>query len=78
MIYLIWDFIINIDKPLVSSDFLNTKISYSFYPLITKATSIKAETATLIDNISCNNIFNYNVLSGFYSPIYLSILLYLP
>ena len=77
MIYLIWDFIINIDKPLVSSDFLNTKISY-FYPLITKATSIKAESATLVDNISCNNTFNSNVLSGFYSPIYLSILLYLP
>ena len=70
MLYLIWDFIINIDKHSAISDFLNTMFPYSFYPFITKPTSIKGESATLIDNIYCNNIFISNVLNGiFYTDI---------
>ena len=44
-----------------TSEFLNTIFSHTFYPLITKPTRISDHSATLIDNIFCNDISKENI-----------------
>ena len=43
-----------------TSDFVNSLLSYSFYPLITKPTRIVNTSSTLIDNIFCSELLILN------------------
>ena len=43
-----------------SNDFLNLMSSYSFFPMISKATRIQKQTETLLDNIFVNNLALYH------------------
>ena len=53
-----------------SSEFLETMFSYSFIPLINKPTRVRETSATIIDNIFCNNLDRGTVNSGlFYTDI---------
>ena len=71
--YIMGDF--NLDllrdkRHLPTSNFINTLVSYSFLPLINKPTRITSTSATLIDNIFCNNIHNNSFVNGiFYTDI---------
>ena len=67
LVYLMGDYnvnLLNVDKHIPSSDFLETLYSYSYLPLINKPTRINKNTATLIDNIFCNGIENSDYLCG--------------
>jgi hypothetical protein len=66
-IYLMGDFninLMNIDKHILSSEFLETMFSFSMYPLINKPTRVTMSTATLIDNIYCDNVLDHNFMNG--------------
>ena len=69
-IYIMGDFninLLNVDDHLPSAEFLEMMYSYSFLPLINKPTRVKSTSATLIDNIYCNNIDNNDlVLTGIF------------
>lgn len=52
------------ERHLPTLNFINTMISYSFLPLINKPTRITSNTATLIDNIFCNNVHSNNFSNG--------------
>jgi hypothetical protein len=73
IIYLMGDYNINLlnnDKHLATSEFLETMFSNSMYPLINKPTRVTMQSATLIDNIFCNNIQEIDFLNGiFYTEI---------
>ena len=56
--------LLNVDKHIPSSDFLETLYSYSYLPLLNKPTRISKNTATLIYNIFCNGIENSDYLCG--------------
>ena len=61
LIYILGDFNINLlntDKHVQSSDFLETMYLFSLFPFITKPTRVTKSTATLIDNIYSNHIHN--------------------
>ena len=47
-----------------TNDFLDSLFAHSYFPLITKPTRITEFTATLIDNIICNNLTKNDTLSG--------------
>jgi hypothetical protein len=67
LIFIAGDFNINIlntDTHLPTSEFLDNMYSASFLPLITKPTRVTEHTATLIDNIYCNDIHNYDLFNG--------------
>ena len=58
-IYIMGDFninLLNIDKHLLSSEFIEMMYSFAYIPLIIKPTRIKKQSATLIDNIFSNFI----------------------
>ena len=64
LVYLMGDYnvnLLNVDKHIPSSDFLETLYSYSYLPLINKPTRINKNTATLIDNIFCNGIEKFGL-----------------
>ena len=73
IVYLMGDFninLLNIDKHLPSSIFLENLFSYNFYPLINKPTRVSKNSATLIDNIFCNDIQIVEFMNGiFYTDI---------
>ena len=57
--YIMGDFNLNLmnhDRHLMTSEFLDLMYSNSFLPLITRPTRITSNTATLIDNIFTNNL----------------------
>ena len=61
LIYILGDFNINLlntDKHVQSSDFLETMYLFSLFPFITKPTRVTKSTVTLIDNIYSNHIHN--------------------
>ena len=61
--------LLNIDKHSLTPEFLDIMFSYSFFPLINRPTRVRAESATLIDNIYCN-VLKRNIFSGiFYTEI---------
>ena len=67
LIYLIGDLNINLlnsEKHLLTSEFLDIMYSFSFYPLINKRTRVGNERATLIDNINCNDLEMYHMFNG--------------
>ena len=72
-VYIMGDFninLLNIDNHPASSEFLETMFSYSFIPLINKPTRVRETSATIIDNIFCNNLDRGIVKSGlFYTDI---------
>ena len=56
-VYLMGDFnmnLLNVDKHMPTSEFIEMLYSFSYLPLINKPTRIKNESAILIDNIFCN------------------------
>ena len=61
--------LLNVDDHLPSAGFLEMMYSYSFLPLINKPTRVKSTSATLIDNIYCNNIDNNDLVLSIYRPI---------
>lgn len=66
-VYLLGDFninLLNINSHRLTADFLETIFSYSFLPIINKPTRVKNNSATIIDNILCNDVQNQNLLSG--------------
>jgi len=67
--YLLGDYNINLLKQnvhLPTKQFLDTLLSYGFYPLINKPTRITTETTTLIDNI-LTNIHDIQTKSGIWT-----------
>ena len=67
LIYLMGDFNINLldlERHLPSSEYLDSLYSYSLFPLITKPTRITHSTSTLIDNIFLNDISLINTING--------------
>jgi hypothetical protein len=67
LVYLCGDFNINLlqsDTHLPTANFIDVLYSASFFPFITKPTRITETTATLIDNIFCNNIQQYVHTNG--------------
>ena len=67
--YLLGDYNINLlnyDKHLPTQDFLNTLLSYGFYPLINKPTRVTEYNTTLIDNIFTNTHYS-DVQSGIWT-----------
>ena len=73
IVYLMGDFninLLNIGKHLPSSEFLENLFSYNFYKLINKPTRVSKNSATLIDNIFCNDIQILEFMNGiFYTDI---------
>ena len=68
-IYIMGDFNINIlnsDSHVLTSQFVETMYSKSLFPLINKPTRIHNESATLIDNIFSNNIFDNKLVNGIF------------
>ena len=72
-VYITGDFNINLlstDKHIPSAEFIETMYSYSFFPLISKPTRVSKHSATLIDNIFCNNTNDKDIINGiFYTDI---------
>ena len=67
LMYLMGDYnvnLLNIDNHLLTSEFLEMFYSYSFLPVINKPTRVTCNSATLIDNIYCNNFGNDNLFCG--------------
>ena len=56
--------LLNSGNSKVTSDFTELLFSYSFVPLINKPTRVKETSATLIDNILCNDIQNKTMING--------------
>ena len=73
LIYLCGDFNIDLlhsDTHLLTSNFIETMYSASLFPLITKPTRVTEHSATLIDNIFCNDIHDFHHFNGiFYADI---------
>ena len=67
LLYLMGDFNINLlesDRHLQTSEFLDLLYSYCMFPLVTKPTRITSNSSTLIDNIYLNDISAVNTFSG--------------
>ena len=67
ILYLAGDFNINLlnaDSHVPTSNFLDIIYSVSLFPLINRPTRITNQTATLIDNIYCNDITNIDHVNG--------------
>ena len=67
IVYLVGDFninLINADSHQSTSNFLDVLYSASLFPLINRPTRITSETATLIDNIFCNEINDFTHTNG--------------
>ena len=66
LVYIMGDFnvnLLNADTHNPSAEFLEMFYANGFLPLITKPTRIQ-NTATLIDNIFCNQLLDYDIVSG--------------
>ena len=62
--------LLNVHTHMPTADFIDIMYSYSFFPLITKPTCVTANTATLIDNIFCNDVDCPDMMNGiFYNDI---------
>ena len=60
----------NAEKHHLTSEFLENMFSYEYIPLINKPTRDSGHTASLIDNIYCNQIPSESTLSGlFYTDV---------
>ena len=58
-IYLAGDYninLLNIDKHVPTSEFLELMFSHSLYPMINRPTRVTSASATIIDNIYCNSL----------------------
>ena len=67
LLYLMGDFNINLlecERHIPSSEFIETLYSFSIFPLITKPTRISDNSATLIDNIYFNDISTVSTFNG--------------
>ena len=67
IIYMAGDFninLINADSHQPTSNFLDVLYSASIFPLINRPTRITSHSATLIDNIFCNEIVNVTHQNG--------------
>lgn len=67
LLYLLGDFNINLlnaNSHQPTSNFLDTIYSVSLFPLINRPTRITSQSATLIDNILCNDITNVTHCNG--------------
>lgn len=67
LIYLIGDYnlnLLNSDNHTQTSEFLNIMYMHSLFPIINKTTRITTKTATLIDNIYCNDVTNNHMFQG--------------
>ena len=56
--------LLNSENHVPTSEFFNKMYSFSLFPAITKPTRITSRSATLIDNIFCNTIFNKQSATG--------------
>ena len=57
--------LINIDKHIATQEFVDVMYSHAMFPTITKPTRVSSSSATLIDNIFCNTIWETpSALSG--------------
>ena len=66
-VYLMGDYNINMINNVShksTAEFIETCFSYSYVPLINKPTRVTDTTATLIDNIFCNDIFDQSIING--------------
>ena len=66
-VYVMGDFnlnLLNVDKHKLTADFIEFMYSFLFLPLINKPTRIKSNTATLIDNIFCNDLESTSMFNG--------------
>ena len=62
--------LLNVHTHMPTADFIDIMYSYSFFPLITKPTRVTGNTATLIDNIFCNDVDCLDMMNGiFYNDI---------
>ena len=67
-VYLSGDYnidLLNVDKHIPSSEFIENMYSHSFMPLINKPTRVSNVSATLIDNIYCNDNDSNNLKVSF-------------
>lgn len=67
LVYIMGDFnvnLLNVDSHILTSEFIELMYSNCLFPLINKPTRICQSSATLIDNIFTNNIYDDNVLNG--------------
>ena len=73
IVYIMGDFninLLNVDKHVPSSEFIEIMYSFSLYPLINKPTRVTDKSATLIDNIFCNNMVDTSMFNAiFYTDI---------
>ena len=65
-VYIMGDFNINLINANnnITSDFAELMFSFSFSPIINNPTRVTSTTATLIDNIFCNDINNSQLVNG--------------
>ena len=66
-VYLTGDYnlnLLNARKHKGTSEFIENIFSYSYAPLINKPTRVKNNSATIIDNIICNDIHSNKILNG--------------
>ena len=66
-VYLMGDYnlnLLNTQRHKLTADFVETVFSYSYIPLINKPTRVTDNSATLIDNILCNDIQNNEMTNG--------------
>ena len=69
LLYLLGDFninLINSDSHIPTSEFLDLLYSVSLIPLINRPTRITTNTATLIDNIFCNDVIDLKHFNGIF------------
>jgi len=67
LLYLLGDFninLINADSHQPTSNFLDSLYAASLFPLINRPTRITSQTATLIDNVFCNEIMDVTHFNG--------------
>ena len=73
VVYIMGDYninLLNVHTHIPTADFIDMMYSYSFFPLITKPTRVTGDTATLIYNISCNDVDCLDMMNGvFYNDI---------
>ena len=65
--YIMGDYNINLlnsDKHIQTSEFVDIMFGFGYYPLINKPTRVKNTTATLIDNIFTNDLGKLETMSG--------------
>ena len=73
LVYIMGDYninLLNVHTHIFTADFTDMMYSYLFFPLITKPTRVAGNTATLTDNIFCNDVDCLDMMNGiFYNDI---------